>query len=103
MNNKEFANLLATAAKNGKLTEGKLVKDFIEKFDGSASDENVGNLDTKEVTPEISKFVKDIKSRRLKVKDHQLDAIFTKIATNHPTSSKKVESTDYSGFIAQEW
>lgn len=103
MNNKEFANLLAMAAKNGKLTKGKLVENFIKKFDGSASDGNVGDLDTKEVTPEISKFVKDVKSRRMKIKDHQLESIFTYIAINHPVEAVKVATDDWSGYVAQEW
>lgn len=82
MNNKEFANLLATAVENKKLNASKTVTNFIETHDGKIKGE-FGDPDGK-YTPEIVSLVTTIRQKRMKVNDSQLNDIFNEVIQTAP-------------------
>jgi len=100
MNNKEFANLLATAVENKKLNASKTVTNFIETHDGKANGK-FSDPDGK-YTPEIVKLVTTIRQKRMKVNDAQLNSIFNEVVETAPVE-KKVVKTAGTGYRAQEW
>lgn len=99
MNNKDFANILAIALKNGKISECKLVSNFIETYEGDASVKNI-NTKVEDATPEIIQFVTKLRNRRIKVKDHQLMDLICEIESLSPEPEITTTDGDYQ---AEEW
>jgi hypothetical protein len=100
MNNKEFANLLATAVENKKLSASKTVSNFIQEHGGKAKGQ-FSDPDGK-YTPEIIKLVTTIRQKRMKVNDAQLNSIFNEVVETAPVEKKQVKTAG-TGYRAQEW
>lgn len=97
MNNNQFANVLALATKNGKISKSKRVNEFIEKYNGSPDGEI--NLDG-EVTKEIVEFANKI-PHNLKINEPTIKEILINAVTSESDTTESKTKT--SSFKAHEW
>lgn len=100
MTNEIFASLLAKAVENKKLASSKLVDEFVETHEGDAT--NIPNTIDTESTPEITSFIDEMRKRRIKIKDSQLNSLINDLAAA-PVAEKVVKTSRSSAYKAQEW